>query len=111
MFLAPKVSGSFRAIVHYRLLKKRTDESVPLPDIHSAFGWFAKAQYFTTLDLNHACHQIPIYEASENVMAFRTNWNLYQYRRVPFGLARAAQVLTRPLDQFFIISNLNLLLP
>jgi hypothetical protein len=59
MFLVPKPGGAYRAVVDLRALNKRIAiESVPLPDIHSAFHWLAKTQYFNTLDLNQAYHQI-----------------------------------------------------
>jgi hypothetical protein len=59
MFLVPKPDMTCRAVVDYRALNKRIEvESVPLPDIRSAFNWFSKAKYFTTLDLNQAHHQI-----------------------------------------------------
>ena len=88
-----------RAVVDFRALNKRIAiESVPLPDIQSAFHSFAKAKYFTTLDLNQAHHQIPLAKSSKPLTAFCTDWNLYQYTRVPFGLATGAQMLTRLLD-------------
>jgi hypothetical protein len=60
MFLVPKSAGVYRAVMDFRVLDKRiVIESIPLPDIHSEFHWFAKAKYFTTLDLNQAYHQIP----------------------------------------------------
>jgi hypothetical protein len=93
LFLVPKPGGAYRAVVDFSALNKRTaTESVPLPDIHSAFHWFAKTQYFTTLDLNQAYHQIPLARSSKPLTAFCTDWNLYQYTRVPFGLATGAQV-------------------
>ena len=73
-------------------------ESMPLLDIHSGFHWFAKAKYFTTLDLNKAFHHIALVQSSKPLTAFCTDWNLYLYTRVPFGLATGAQVLTRLLD-------------
>jgi hypothetical protein len=55
MFRVPTSAGGYRAVVDFRALNKCIAvESVPLPDIHSAFHWFAKAKYFTTLDLNQA---------------------------------------------------------
>jgi hypothetical protein len=102
MFLVPKSGGEYRAFVDFRALNKRIAiESVPLPDIHSAFHWFAKAKYFTTLDLNQAYHQIPLAKDSRALTAFCTDWNLFQYTRVPYGLAMGAQVLTRLLDIVF----------
>jgi hypothetical protein len=74
MFLVPKQGGSYRAVVDYRALNKCIEiESVPLPDIHSAFHWFAKAKYFTTLDLNQAYYQIPLAETSKRYTAFCTD--------------------------------------
>jgi hypothetical protein len=102
MFLVPKPGGSYRAVVDFRALNKKIAiESVPLPDVHSAFHWFAKAKYFTTFDLNSAYHQIPLSKASRKLTAFCTDWNLFEHSRIPFGLATGAQVLTRLLDKVF----------
>jgi len=51
--------------------------------------------------LNQAYYQIPLSEASKPLTDFCTDWNLYQYARVPFGLATGVQVLTRLLDRVF----------
>jgi len=40
-------------------------------------------------------------KASKPLTAFYTDWNLYQYTRVPFGLATGAQVLSWLLDRVF----------
>jgi hypothetical protein len=53
------------------------------------------------LDLNSAYHQIGLSESSKPLAAFATDWNLYEYTRVPFGIATGAQVLTRLLDMVF----------
>jgi len=102
MFLVQKPGGAYRAVVDFRMLNKRISiESVSLPDVHSAFHWFAKAKCFTTLDLNQAFHQIPLAKALKQLTAFCTDWNLYQYTRVPFGLATGAPVFSRVLDRGF----------
>jgi hypothetical protein len=102
MFLVPKPGGNYRAVVDFRALNKRIAiESVPLPDVHSARHWFGKAKYFKRLDVNKAYHKIPLAEASKPATAFCTDWNLYNYARVSFGLATGAQVLTRFLDHVF----------
>jgi hypothetical protein len=74
MFLVPKSGGAYRAVVGFRMLNKRISvESVPLPDVHSAFQWFAKAKYCTTWDLNQAYHQIPMDKTSKPLTAFCTD--------------------------------------
>jgi hypothetical protein len=73
LFLVPKSAGGYREVVDFRALNKSIAlESVPLPDIHSAFHWFTKAKYFT-LDLNQAYHQIPLAKASKPLTAFCTD--------------------------------------
>jgi len=71
MFLVPKPGRAYCAVVDFRALNKHVaTESVPLLDIHLAFHWFAKAKYFTILDLNQACHQIPLAMSSKPLAAF-----------------------------------------
>lgn len=100
VFLVPKgQGGDYRVVVDYRSLNKKVIlESVPLPDLHNCFTWFSGAEYFTVLDLNQAYFQIPLAEGSKAVTAFCTDWNLYEFNRVPFGLATGAAVLSRLLD-------------
>jgi hypothetical protein len=102
MFLVPKSDGTFRPVEDFRALNKRIlVESVPLPDVHAAFDWFKDATVFTTLDLNQAYYKIPLSKESKPLTAFCTDWNLYQFNRLPFGLATGAQVLSRLLDRVF----------
>lgn len=100
IFLVPKPDGvNYRPVVDYRALNQKVVlESVPLPDLHNCFVWFCCAQYFTILYLNQAYHQIPLAEESKPLTAFTTDWNLFEYNRVPFGLATGAAVLSRLLD-------------
>jgi hypothetical protein len=84
------------------MLNQRTEvESTPFWDIHSVFNWFVKAKFFSTFDLNQVHHHVPLVKSSRHLAAFSTEWNLYQYTRVPFGLATRNQVLMRLLDSIF----------
>ena len=102
IFLVPKGEKEFRPVVDYRVLNSKIlVDSTPLPDLHSCFHWFSNARFFTSLDLNSAYHQIPLAESCRKYTAFATDWNLYEFCRVPFGIAVGAQVLTRLLDKIF----------
>ena len=102
IFLVPKANGDFRPAIDHRYLNSKINiESVPISDVHSAFAWFGGAKVFTSLDLNQGYYQIPLAEESKRYTAFCTDWNLYEFNKVPFGLATGAQVLTRMLDQVF----------
>lgn len=101
-FLVPKPGGKSRMVIDFRKVNTCIDiDSVPLPDLHGAFDWFSKARYFTIFDLNSAYHQIPLAKESRHITSFCVPWNLYQYTRVPMGLAVGAQALTRLLDLIF----------
>ena len=91
IFLVPKGENTFRPVIDYRLLNTKIKiESVPLPDVHLAFPSFGGARVFTSLDLNQAYHQIPLSEGSKKYTAFCTDWNLFEFNKVPFGLATGA---------------------
>ena len=95
-FLVPKGPHDWRMVIDYRKINQKVvTEAVPLPDINTAFSWFGSAKFFCVLDMNQAYHQIPLTKASQPITAFCTPWGLYEYTRVPFGLATGAQVLTR----------------
>lgn len=100
-FLVPKPVGH-RLVIDYRKLNKNIQiESVPLPAIHSCFDWFCEAKYFTVFDLNQAYYQIPLDDSSKHLTSFCTPWNLFQFKRVPYGLAIGGQALSRLLDSIF----------
>jgi hypothetical protein len=73
---------------------------VPLPDIHSCTHWFRSAKVFASLNINTA-YQISLTGRSKPFAAFATDWNLYEYTRVPFSIASGTQVLTHLLDVIF----------
>lgn len=73
----------------------------PLPNINEVVSLFEGAQIFSTLDLRSAYHQIELMEESRKYTAFITPFGLYQYTRMPFGLASAASVFQRVMYQIF----------
>lgn len=95
-FLVPKGEDDFRMVIDYRDLNRKVDiEAVPIPDINTAFSWFGKAKWFCVLDMNSAYHQVPLSERCKRFTAFCLPFGLYEWERLPFGLATGAQVLTR----------------
>lgn len=101
-FLVPKPDGSSRLVIDYRKLNQRIEiDSVPLPNLQSAFDWFGEACYFTIIDLNKAYHQIPLKPESKPLTSFCVPWDLLQFKRLPMGIAVGAQTLTRLIDLVF----------
>lgn len=91
MVLVKKKDGSTRFCIDFRKLNSRTKKWVfPLPNQEDILESGSGSKYFTTLDLNSGYWQLPMDEDSRQYTAFSTYNNLYEFLRMPFGLANAA---------------------
>ncbi|KAJ1211759.1 hypothetical protein NDU88_007115, partial [Pleurodeles waltl] len=70
-------------------------ERYPLPRIHEVLSTMGKAAYFSVLDLSNAYHQIELHPDSKWLTAFTTPFGSFMFNRMPFGLASAAAVFQK----------------
>lgn len=61
----------------------------PLPRIEDIFASLSNGKTFTKLDLAHAYQQIPVAEDAKKLTTISTHKGLFQYTRLPFGVASA----------------------
>ncbi|CDJ67799.1 hypothetical protein ENH_00041700, partial [Eimeria necatrix] len=79
-----------RMVVNYQALNALTiAPEFPLPPIQTILEMLGGAQYFSTLDLEAAFHQIRMAKADRWKTAFRSVLGLFEYRVMPFGLKGA----------------------
>ena len=64
----------------------------PLPQIDDILASLGGAKYFSKMDLKSGYHQIPMSEESRPKTAFITHMGLFEYNRMPFGLAGAPPI-------------------
>ena len=64
-------------------------DAFPLPKIEDILEQFRSAKYFTTLDLASGFWQVPMDEESIEITAFTTQYGLYEFLVMPFGLNNA----------------------
>eukprot|EP00624_Nannochloropsis_granulata_P001058 evm.model.NODE_1477_length_24586_cov_22.484747.9 len=95
-------NGKFRLAIDYRELNRRlTDEHMnyPLTLIDSCLDVMSGAQFFTTVDISGAFHQIPVAEDSIEKTAFVSKWGQYEFLRAPFGIKSLPGLWSRLADK------------
>jgi hypothetical protein len=91
-----KKCGAVRWCIDYRNLNAITKVDVrPVPNIMDKLASLkqtGKLKVFGTVDLADAYFNIPVHAADQEKTAINTPFGLYQFRRMPFGLAGAPAV-------------------
>ena len=109
--LVKKRDGGLRLCVDYRKLNAKTiRDAFPLPRIEESLEALQGAKYFSAIDLAHGYHQVAMDPVSVEKTAFRVPFGLYEFTRMPFGLANAPGTFQRVMEQCLGDMNLSELL-
>ncbi|MES9976517.1 MAG: reverse transcriptase domain-containing protein, partial [Candidatus Thiodiazotropha sp.] len=73
-------------------------DAYPLPRIDDLVMKMSKYSIFSTLDLRSAYHQVSIRAENKKFTAFEACGNLYQFRRIPFGVTNGVACFQRAID-------------
>ena len=74
----------------YRKLNAKVErDQYHLPRVDDSLDAVAGSRLFTTLDLKSVYSRISVVPENQNKMAFSTPFRLYNFKRMPFGLANA----------------------
>uniref|UniRef100_A0A3Q2EGN4 Gypsy retrotransposon integrase-like protein 1 n=1 Tax=Cyprinodon variegatus TaxID=28743 RepID=A0A3Q2EGN4_CYPVA len=74
-------------------------DQYPLPKTQDLFAKLAGGQKFTKLDLSQAYQQVQLEESSRCYLTINTHKGLYQYNRLPYGVASAPAIFQKIMDQ------------
>ena len=96
----PKKDGAVRLCGDYKVtINPFLDvDQYPLPRPEELFATLAGGKYFSTLDLSHAYNQVILDNESRKFLTINTHRGLYQYTRLPFGVASAPSIFQKTMD-------------
>ena len=78
-----KVCGDFMVTIKPQL---EIDE-FPLPRVDDIYASLGRDKLFSVLDLRHAYQQLEVEERSRPSLTINMTHGLYQYQRLPYGVA------------------------
>lgn len=110
MLCVPKKSKTnekkWRIVFDYRKLNEVTIPDVfPLPNITDILDKLGCSHYFSTIDLAHGYHQVPIDPEDREKTAFSTDSGHYQFTRMSMGLRNAPSTFQRLMNS--VLCGLN----
>ena len=96
----PKKDGKFRICGDYivRVNQALDVDQYPLPKPDDLFATLAGGKRFSKLDLSQAYQQLVLNDESKQYTTINTHRGLYQYTRLPFGVASAPALFQKIMD-------------
>ena len=89
-----RICGDFKRTVN----QASKVDKYPIPKIEDLFTSLAGGKAFTTLDMSQAYQQLLLDEPSKKLVVINTPRGLFQYNRLPFGIASAPGIFQRVMD-------------
>ena len=104
LLVAKKDTNDKRLVLDLRKLNKVTVPiNSPLPTIANVLQQIslARPRYLTKLDFAQAFHSIPLHPDSQELISFRTNTNLYSFKRAVMGYHGTPSYFCMQLNEIF----------
>ena len=97
----PKKDGIVRLCGDYKVTVNQCldVDQYPIPKPDELFATLPSGKFFSKLDLSQAYQQMQMEEESAKYLTINTHLGLYQYKRLPFGVASAPAIFQRAMDQ------------
>jgi hypothetical protein len=97
--MSSKKDGKLRFCVDYRKLNKVTfKDRYPLPRVEETIDALHRAKYFSTIDLFSGYWQIEIIEEHKHKTAFISEFGVFEFNRMPFGMTNTPSIFQRAMN-------------
>ena len=102
LLLVQKKDGSYPTCIDYRALKKQMiKNSLPVPRVKDIFDCLQGSIYCSRMDLKSDYHHIKIVPEDIHKAIFHTQFGLYEFVVMPFGLTDALATFNRLMEKIF----------
>ena len=92
LHLQKKPNGGWQACDDFRFLNQKTVlDRYPVKYLRSFTRQLHGKTIFSKIDLTKGYHQIPIAEADKHKTVVIMPWGMFEFNRLPMGLANSAQ--------------------
>ena len=97
-----KNNDKIRIVIDYRSLNnKLVKDREPINNPKTIFSRISNCKYFSSIDLKNGFYQIALSEDSRKYTAFTTEFGLFQFKVLPFGIANGPPVFCRMMRMLF----------
>ncbi|XP_046802727.1 uncharacterized protein K02A2.6-like [Lucilia cuprina] len=90
-----RICGDFKVAVNAQI----DIEQYPLPTRDNLLHIIRNGKYFSTIDLKDAYLQMQLDDESKKIMVINTPAGLFQYQRLPYGVASAPAIFQKYVEQ------------
>ncbi len=97
--LVPKKDGSITFCIYFYLNSVTKFDAYQTPWIGDLTDRLGSSKFLTTIDLSKGYWQIPLTRRSRELTAFKTQWGLFHFKVLAFGLHGAPASFQRLMDQ------------
>lgn len=99
--VVPKPNGSIRLCGDFKVTvnSQLNVDQYPLPNPEDIFATMEGGVVFSKLDLSQTYLQLTLKENSKKFVTINTPKGLYQFQRLPFGIASAPAIFQRVMDE------------
>lgn len=106
-----KKDGTIRLCLDPRELSRYIKrEHFTIPRFQEIIAKLGKPRFFTIIDQSSAFWQVELDEDCRDVTTFQTSFGRYRFKRMPFGISSASEVLQKKAFQIFgDIKNLHII--